>query len=106
MSIILNNDYSVDSQTLANIPVYTTEETAKKSNFLDNFFKYAEKTIGLYKTVKSDAPVGQAPGYGVTLGAPVEKKVLGMPPVAGYIIIASVITLVVYGIYTKVGKAK
>ena len=97
----------LDTQTLAPMPVYTTEEapTEKKSTFLDNFFKYAEQAVGLYKTAKSDKPIGQ-PGYDISMGVQPEKKVLGMPPITGYIVIATVIGLLGYAIYAVKNKNK
>lgn len=112
MNDILGNNYQPDSQTLATMPTYTTEtnETTESSgklgNFLDSFFRYGERAVGLYKTATSDQPVGTQPGYDIDLGKPQDKRVLGMPQVTGYIVIATVIGLLGYAIYSvKTRKA-
>ena len=84
-------------------PTETTEREGGLIRFLDNFFRYSEKAAGVYQTVKSGRPAPSA-GYDIQLGVPQEKKVLGMSPITGYIVIATVIGLVGYGIYVSTTK--
>ena len=107
MADILNNDsipYSNTTTQTADISGDSNKETPSKENFLDKVFKYAGEAVGLYKEATTDKPIGHAPAYSVQLGKPKEKKVLGMSPITGYIVIITVIGLIGYAIYAAKKK--